>query len=91
MVNEVIKSVVSVNTEVKRGGCRPPLHQDSDSCCTRLQQGRDGVSPSEDVVFLLCWKRADGKGCAIVSTYLQTEDKRAHGAIRENTAAVARP
>lgn len=67
----------------------PPSLIRTDSCCTRLQQGWDGVSLSEDVVLLLCWKRADRKGYALLSTYLQTEDKRALGAIRENTAAVA--
>lgn len=88
MVNEVVKSVISVKTEVRRGRWLFFLHQDSDSCCTRLQQGQDKHSLSVDVVFLLCWKRADGKVCGLISTYLQTEDMHALRAIRENTAAV---
>lgn len=88
MVNEVIKSVISVKTRVRRGRWLFFHHQDSDSCCTRLQQGREEHSLSVDVVFLLCWKRADRKGCGLISTYLQTEDMHTLRAIRENTAAV---
>lgn len=50
--------------------------------------GGANAGPPVVVVFVLRWKRADGKGCGLISTYLHTEDTHALRAIRENTAAV---
>lgn len=92
MVNEVIRSVISRKSEVRRGRWlffSPPA---SIRTLIPVEQGhsrgRDERGPPVVVVFVLRWKRADGKGCGLISTYLQPEDTHALRAIRENTAAV---
>lgn len=91
MVNEVIRSVISRKSEVRRGRWLfflPPPSGLLFLLNKVTAGGRDQRGPPVVVVFVLRWKRADGKGCGLISTYLQTEDTHALRAIRENTAAV---